>query len=302
MFNMRRIVLAIMACLISLTSFSQITVHNVPESSRYRETIPPYDSTKNFLGLYKVKSYQGQVFYVKGVSKELQKYGYDNCYSIKKNNNASHYGVALGTYSNHSPYESLVGKYFYVRSVEDINYTGNYWLSLENRDRPGDVLWFYYQGQYKTAFPFIVVSHFDYLKRRYIGKEIAYFGRSTLKEFKVEFLKCNDIGIEDEHYNLSLFLDNDVITNVENDRELYPGSGFFVLKEVYDRLVKQYGVDMVHLAMSRKISVGMAEELLILAWGKPEDINRRSYSDEDQWVYGTQYVYVKKGIISAWSD
>lgn len=302
MFYMRRIVLAIMACLISLNSFSQITVHNVPESSRYKETVAPYDSTKNFLGSVKVKSYQGQVFYVKGVSESSQQFGYDNCYTQKNKSDAYHYGVPYGTHAYHSPYKSLVGKYFYVRKVEDINYSGDYWIFLENRDQPDDTLWFYYQGKYKHTFPFIVVSHFEYLKRRYVDKEIAYFGHSTLNEFKVDFLKCNEIGIEDEYYNLSLFLDNDVITNVENDKECYPGSGVFVLKESYDRLVQKYGANMVNLAMSRKISVGMAEELLILAWGKPEKVNRSSYNDSDQWVYKSQYVYIKNGIISAWSD
>jgi hypothetical protein len=290
--------------IISLTSFAQIGVYTATDSPAKENKVMPYDSTKNFLGKSHVKSYEGQILYVNGVSSDLQKYGYQYIYSRKVRGDGCHYGVPYGTFATCSPYDSLVGKYFVVKNVDDEKwYLDEYWFQLENRDDPNDVAWFYYQGEYEHAFPFITLSHFDYLKSRYIGKEIAYFGRSTKDEFIVEFRNCINVGIEDKYYNLSLFFEDGKATNVDYDKEISPLLGYFILKEVYDRLIARYGADMVNVAMRHRVCVGMAEELLLLSWGQPKKINRRSYDDNDQWVYdNSQYVYVRNGIITAWSD
>ena len=46
----------------------------------------------------------------------------------------------------------------------------------------------------------------------------------------------------------------------------------------------------------------MPAKLVILSWGKPDEINKSSYGDE-QWVYGYQYVYInpKTRKCTAWN-
>jgi len=54
------------------------------------------------------------------------------------------------------------------------------------------------------------------------------------------------------------------------------------------------------------IFMGMTKEQLIMAWGKPKDINRTvtRYSIDEQWVYGDfgPYVYLEDGVVTSWQD
>ena len=298
---MKKLLAFTMGLLFFSPVFSQITVHSMPEPEEVK--IAPYDSTKNFLGKWGAETYTGQILYVVGKPSSLRKYGYDNFYSKKAKGSGCLYGVELGTFATGAPYESLAGKYFIVKSVEEIGaYTGRYWFMLENRDKAEDIAWFYYYGEYEHAFPFIVLSHFDYLKQRYIGKEIIEFSKNTSNEYEVQIKKCTDIGIEDRYYKLSIFFDDGELKSVDNDIDTNPGFGHLILKEKYLQLIKMYDIETVDRAMKHMISVGMAKELLLLSWGEPQRINSNSYDDTEQWVYDSQYVYVKNGIVSAWSD
>jgi hypothetical protein len=51
-----------------------------------------------------------------------------------------------------------------------------------------------------------------------------------------------------------------------------------------------------------KIWVGASEEIIRLAWGSPQDINRTTTASgtREQWVYGrSTYVYVENGRVTA---
>ena len=50
---------------------------------------------------------------------------------------------------------------------------------------------------------------------------------------------------------------------------------------------------------SREVSIGMTEEQVYLAWGKPEKINATisEKAHREQWVYGRQYLYVEDGVL-----
>ena len=301
-FMKRLIVLLIVGVIISLPSNAQIGVYTATKSRAQESDVMPYDSTKNFLGNSNVKSYKGQILYVKGVSLNLQEYGYDNFYSTKSRGDGCRYGVPYGTFATGSPYDSLVGKYFIVKNIDDEKwYIGQYWFQLENRDDPNDTAWFYYDAKHEFSFPFIVLSYFEYLKQRYIGKEISYFGHRN-EEFKIDVRKCINVGIEDKYYELSLFFEDGTTAGVKYDKEINPTGASFILTETYFNLLAQYGLKMAKCAVRSKICVGMPEELLLLSWGQPDEINRSSTNENDQWVYYNQYVYVKNGIITAWSD
>lgn len=56
------------------------------------------------------------------------------------------------------------------------------------------------------------------------------------------------------------------------------------------------------LIKEEKVAVGMTQQALRCAWGKPDDINRSAYGPE-QWVYDdSQYVYVKNGVVTNWQS
>lgn len=59
----------------------------------------------------------------------------------------------------------------------------------------------------------------------------------------------------------------------------------------------------------QQIMVGMTEEEVVRSWGKPSDINSSggSHGSRDQYVYRrgnneTQYVYLKNGFVTSWSN
>lgn len=49
----------------------------------------------------------------------------------------------------------------------------------------------------------------------------------------------------------------------------------------------------------RKIIIGMNEDQVRAAWGKPEKINTSSFSElkSEQWIYGDSYLYFDNGIL-----
>ncbi len=55
-----------------------------------------------------------------------------------------------------------------------------------------------------------------------------------------------------------------------------------------------------NLIRNKKIQVGMSKNALLCSWGWPDKINRSSYGS-DQYVYGNQYVYVRRNRVTAWN-
>lgn len=57
------------------------------------------------------------------------------------------------------------------------------------------------------------------------------------------------------------------------------------------------------VALNKQVTLGMPESLLLLSWGKPQDINTTVVPNKvhKQYVYGSGvYVYTDNGIISSW--
>ena len=51
--------------------------------------------------------------------------------------------------------------------------------------------------------------------------------------------------------------------------------------------------------MGGKVVIGFTEEMVLLSWGVPKDINRASYGD--QWVYDEQYLYFENGKLKSFN-
>lgn len=67
-------------------------------------------------------------------------------------------------------------------------------------------------------------------------------------------------------------------------------------QEVVNRgLVQEWEITS---AKTKKITVGMSECALLLAWGMPYRVNRSA--DAKQYVYQGKYVYIEKDLVSSW--
>lgn len=57
-------------------------------------------------------------------------------------------------------------------------------------------------------------------------------------------------------------------------------------------------------AVARKVRIGMDACLIRAAWGEPEDINKTITSGlvEEQWVYGSRYLYLENGRLRTIQD
>lgn len=308
-----------------LTCFCQIGTTNVAQPIKEDITEIVFDSTRNYWGRVNISSYTGQLLFVLPQAKGLEKWGYSNFKPIDYNHSSYenvHYGRNSEASEYNTKYEDLANKYFHVDSV--VRYK-NKLLSLEDdnifylteKDNPANRCCFVYDSEYKHNFPFMVVSHFNYLKNKFIGKKFIIAGH-LLKmhdiitgnhivisnETKVFWTVMDITIVNDDNRKLSVIVTNRDMTScvsIDNfeDALNLDGRRQIFEKNEWDKLVLTYGLPMMQTVMSRKIKVGMPSKLLIMSWGKPDRIHSASYGD--QYVYGNQYVYVKKGKITSWN-
>ena len=62
---------------------------------------------------------------------------------------------------------------------------------------------------------------------------------------------------------------------------------------------KKFGNTNWEKILNGKVVVGFTEEMVLLSWGEPEEINRASYGD--QWVYDGQYLYFENGKLKSFN-
>ena len=307
---MKNFFVSFLFCIVSVVCFGQIIVK---ESEPKPKKVVVFDSTKNFLGNYNVKSYKGQILFVLPKAEVLRGIGYygfkpfpydeDNpFYSFKS------YGRD-GAHSSYTMYEDLAFKYFVVDSVKDKKYSlTKYVFYLTNRDSINDKCCFMYDGEDKSSsFPFLVLSHYNFLVSKCANKEyVTLRDKQFMKNRNGEEItigKIVDITVDDEGYiRCSFITDKDTarlfdkfILDIDKDNR-------YIEKNEWDELVKKYGVNLMKCVLKGTIKVGMPVELLIMSWGYPDSIHSSSYYNEKQYVYGYQYVYVRNGKISAWQD
>lgn len=329
----------ILICLLVLTRFTkaQIQVSHRAEEIKQQEALLPYDSTKNFLGSKDVRSYIGQVLYVRGRGENVREYGYDHFKKEKEPDpfsKSGRYGKGARANSFNSRYEDLVGKYFIVKDVlpdskqerDPSLYGDKWWFLLENQDKPSDIAWFEYDGRFPLNFPFITMCHYNYLQAHIKGVELIapykteqdgsisspFFSNIDFNTGrKIEFSE-NDVWIaesatvEDKEYRLVITAKNQKgetsVFSADDivDQGPIDGKMKILTYNYYEELISIYGAEYVEKARKSVIVVGMPVDCVVLAWGYPEKINRTSYGPQ-QWVYGHQYVYIENGIVSAWN-
>ncbi len=70
------------------------------------------------------------------------------------------------------------------------------------------------------------------------------------------------------------------------------------------QIIQKYGAEKGNKILQAKIWIGMTKEMAIESWGKPNNINRTvtAFTTNEQWVYGTKYLYFENGLLTAWQD
>jgi hypothetical protein len=78
-------------------------------------------------------------------------------------------------------------------------------------------------------------------------------------------------------------------------------------KRTADRLAqikaKNWSPDVEQSVIERKVQLGMTAEQVIMAWGKPNHINKTvgRWGVHEQWVYhSSQYLYFENNIVTSW--
>ena len=126
---MKKIYALILLVQAFLPTYCQIGTTDVA-APKQQEVVAVFDSTRNFLGNDNVYSYKGQLLY------------------DKKND-----------------------VYYYVDSVNmhvTYGFRTEYHFYLSEKDNQNKHLKITYDPRYEHTFPYIVVSHFNYLKKKYI--------------------------------------------------------------------------------------------------------------------------------------
>lgn len=320
---MKKTALLVLTLIIASTINAQIgtTTVAVPQQ---KEQKPVFDSTKNFLGSTNVQSYVGQILFVSPVTLGSHEYGYENFKPIDYDPNdfysrRSHYGRNSEKSIYNTLFEDLAGKYFRVDSISETSYT-QYLFYLTNTKDEADRCCFIYSALYKTSFPFIVLSHFNYLNERYVGKQ--YIIQSDFYIHHIDIITGDSIKIEDDPKNLWTATELTIINSKQKvfafvikngnmtsyiDAERFAHAFdtdsrryIFEVTE-WNSLVKKYGLAMMKLVLNEEIKVGMPEKLLFYSWGKPERVNSSS-NENKQYVYDNNYVYVKDGKVVSWQS
>jgi hypothetical protein len=221
---MLKILIFLIAVSVAVSSIAQITTTKVASKSDENNS-PKYDSVSNFVGK-NVYQYLEQELYLKGMNKDLRKYGYDGFY-VDINKGKFDNGVYKCCDGYNSKYDALVGKYFKVVEIikhpkaeeNEYLYGTKFYLKLQEK-ASNDIVYFEYSTEYEHSFPFIVVGFFEKLKKKAIGQKFV-FG-STDKRFGTDELdiktgkpitfklaqkwECTNVTIEEQYYNLSLLL------------------------------------------------------------------------------------------------
>ena len=172
-----------------------------------------------------------------------------------------------------------------------------------------------------TAFPFIVMSHYNYLKRKYIGKKMVVACQSfyELSDYSHHiYLRNTQSGLTDASFtdDYSIFIVKDIIweesegmlcfviednnghsylTPIEatfNEPEYSLGIAKKFLVPDWETCVRKYGIkEMTHI-MRGDIHLGMDSALVRLSAGEPRSIKFATKSDGLEWRYVTKDVMV----------
>jgi hypothetical protein len=268
-----------------------------------------YDSLNNFVGK-NPKQMIGQTLFLKPKPESLRKYGYDYFYkSLEAPRLTSTVNKFKCCEGYNSKYKLLQSKSFKVLSIvpDKKPYSNDAYLELEMIET-GEKTYFKYSMVYDFNFPFIIMGHFDKLKELYVGEDVLIRTKVVINidsgnEMDItpgEYHKVLDVTLDSKYFVLSLLLQNKNGERFMYDAEYKDRDpSEIIFKEEAEKYKTKYGQKNWIEILNKKVVTGWTEEMVILSWGKPKEINRSSYSD--QWVYSNQYLYFEDGILTSFN-
>lgn len=299
--------------LVPLTFYGQISVTKTADEKI--ERIIKYDSLNNFLG-EEFSNYIGQDLFLNPQAEVLRKYGYDDFKIDPKGSSYSSSNVYKKVDSAESNYEELQSKVFEVLDVQDdpTSLISDYaFLKLKFKDSE-EVVYFRYSKKYSHSFPFTVMGYYNKMKEMFVNNDVLirdFKNPEAQKRIDIDtgeileivtdkFYKCIDITMDQKTFTLSLMLktekENKFLFALGNRMNKIPR---IILKEDAEKYKKKFGDFFWDAILKEVIKVGFTEEMTILSWGEPEEINRSTYGD--QWVYSGQYLYFENGLVKSWN-
>ena len=296
------------------TALGQISISKSAPPTK--EIIAPYDSTRNFLGR-DYKQYIGQEFYVRPKHEDLRKYGYDKFildYNQSSSKTENKYKCCD---SYNTKYTALEGKYLTVLDViadPKSKYSGYAYLKLQEKETKDQFYFRYKETGSEFSFPFLVVGHYEKLKKLFIGKEVLIRPFQAGKKKPVsletgeeidlgqeELVNCVDVSLDDMKYELSLTLE----TN-GGQKFMFPayarsigGLCRIFTEDEATKYKESFGEKYWKAILEETVIVGMSEEMVLLSWGTPKKVNRSSSGN--QWVYSDNYIYFENGKMTSFN-
>lgn len=313
--------------LANLSASAQIGITTVPLKAEKPGDI--FDSTKNFLGDENIQSYQHQTLYV--LPSTINKYGEKKTFrTIAYASDSNAYELCFCKEHYNINYEQVAGKYFVVDTVMFCYkyYSNGYKKSepecifiLSEKDNVSNKCCFIYHEKFERYFPFIVVSHFNYLKTSFTGKEyvisdsfindvdIKTGEKIEIKDASKMVWKATDITIVESVLSeppLAIVLESgDMTTYIEYFWFYQKIAGqektYQVLyeKSEWTKLVTKYGLQNMQSALKREPRVGMPEKLLLLSSGEPQRVTKKSNGDKT-FYYGGETIEIRGGKVISW--
>lgn len=293
---------AILIMALSITGMASAQVRVSMPTTPEKQTVP-YDSLLNYIGDIghpeKIRGYVGQEFYFIPREESFRKY---KLYDFSTKSTDRYEGMG---------YDDLAGK---TMRVVDVNLGGRHKydrdinMTLVNKVT-GDTIYYKYSTS-AHKFPFLVLGYKEKFEKENKGKTFLYKGvsRTDFSDFntgKSVLLNPGDQWKFDEIIIVPKLTDQDnvkyLFSNAKGE-QLAVDKEWMVSKAVIDKQARLCGKRLCDIALKREIAVGMTKELVIIAWGEPDNINKTSYNE--QWVYGDaaqQCVYFKGGKVTSWN-
>lgn len=123
-------------------------------------------------------------------------------------------------------------------------------------------------------------------------------GQEISPRFKDVF-KCTDLAVELGDNSLYAKLESTQYGSVKVKILSSKSINGFIEKNIYDKCVKKYGFKWGNLVAQNRVQIGMTSQMVIDAWGKPNETNiiTGEYGDNEQWVYrrDNSYLYFENG-------
>ena len=174
---------------------------------------------------------------------------------------------------------------------------------------------------FNPVFPFLVMSHYNYLKRKYIGKKIVAACQSFYEPSEYShhiYLRNTQSGLKDASFldDYSTFIVKDIIweeskgmlcfviedtkgnsylSPIEatyNEPEYSLGIAKKFLVPDWETCLRKFGQEEMTYVMRGNIHIGMDSALVRLSAGEPRSVKYATKSDGLEWRYTTKDVMV----------